>query len=122
MPAGTSTLQRASDLASGMLTGPSGVQLIRPKAPHLGQQEFLNSNHKRRLIVAHRRWGKDWVCCMEIIARCQEWAKQLWCQQPSPPISWAMCYSRSSDNGTQSPGARWYRQAFQPSEAFFVTA
>jgi len=34
----------------------------------------------------------------------------------------AALHHRSSDNGTQSPGARSYRQAVHPSEAFFVTA
>ncbi|MGD0113870.1 MAG: hypothetical protein ABSD48_18590 [Armatimonadota bacterium] len=93
MPAATTIyVQKANEIGDGMLRGATGVQLIRPKAPHLGQQEFLDSNHKRRLIVAHRRWGKDWVCCMEIIKRCREWADQEHRRQLSPPISIGIVY------------------------------
>ncbi len=88
----TTIIKKLDEVAAGGLVGASGVQLIKPKAAHIGQQEFLDSNNRRRMIVAHRRWGKDWVCCMEIIKRCREWAGQPWRKQLSPPISVGIVY------------------------------
>ena len=66
-------------------------QLI-PVEPHAAQKIFLSSNHHRRLIVAHRRWGKDWATILDILARAKVWAKQPWRARLSPRVSIGIIY------------------------------
>jgi hypothetical protein len=34
-------------------------------APHAGQRAFLDSRALFRLLIAHRRWGKNWACIFD---------------------------------------------------------
>ena len=69
----------------------TGQSLIVP-TPHPGQQEFLGSDHPRRLLVAHRRWGKDWACVMDLRQRIARWQHQPHRRQLSPAISIGVVY------------------------------
>ena len=69
----------------------TGQPLISP-APHPGQAEFLRSDHPRRLLVCHRRWGKDWSSIMDLRQRIAQWKDEPHRRQLSPPISVGVIY------------------------------
>ncbi len=66
-----------AELAAGLReagTSCTGEPLIAP-TPHPGQQEFLASDHPRRLLVAHRRFGKDWGLHHGLASTCRALAR-----------------------------------------------
>jgi len=83
-----------AELAAGLReagTSCTGEPLIAP-TPHPGQQEFLASDHPRRLLVAHRRFGKDWASIMDLRRRVQHWRGEPHRRQLSPAISIGVIY------------------------------
>jgi hypothetical protein len=73
----------------------TGQDLLRP-IPHLGQASFLASDAPRRVLVAHRRWGKDWVTCLDILWRVREWRKEPHRRKLVPGVSVAVVYPTHS--------------------------
>jgi len=72
-------------------TSATGDQLIR-LVPHAGQQLFLDSDHPRRLLVCHRRWGKDMVSIIDIHRLVSRWKDEPHRKQLSPAISIGVVY------------------------------
>jgi len=72
-------------------TSASGQPLIRPE-PHPGQQLFLECNHPRRLLIAHRRFGKDWATVMDILHRIERWKEEPHRRQLEPAIQVGVIY------------------------------
>jgi hypothetical protein len=83
-----------AELAAGLReagTSCTGEPLIAP-TPHPGQQVFLASEHPRRLLVAHRRFGKDWASIMDLRRRVERWRGEPHRRQLSPAISIGVIY------------------------------
>lgn len=72
-------------------TSATGQPLIRPE-PHAGQRLFLDCNHPRRLLVAHRRFGKDWATVMDILRRIERWKEGPLRRQLEPAIHIGVIY------------------------------
>ncbi len=73
------------------VTSATGEALIVP-TPHAGQRLFLESDHPRRLLVCHRRFGKDWACIMDLHRRVAKWRTEPHRRQLSPAISIGVIY------------------------------
>ena len=58
----------AEALKEKLLVSTTGEPVLRVQ-PHRGQEQFLSSGAKRRVLIAHRRWGKNWVCIMDMLRR-----------------------------------------------------
>jgi hypothetical protein len=72
-------------------TSASGQPLIRPE-PHPGQRLFLDCDHPRRLLVAHRRFGKDWATVLDILRRIEGWRQEPHRHRLEPPIHIGVIY------------------------------
>jgi len=72
-------------------TSASGQPLIRPQ-PHPGQQLFLDCDHPRRLLLAHRRFGKDWATVMDIQQRIEGWRQEPHRRRLEPAIHIGVIY------------------------------
>jgi hypothetical protein len=80
-----------SERWNGMVCTSRGEQVIVPHA-HAGQQKFLECNYPRRLLVCHRRWGKDWATILDIRHRIEQWQNEPHRKQLSPPVSIGIIY------------------------------
>ncbi len=76
---------------AGGTTSATGDALIVP-TPHPGQQQFLDCDDPRRLLVCHRRFGKDWACIMDLHRRVAKWRLEPHRRQLSPAISIGVIY------------------------------
>jgi len=87
----SSWAERLSERLYQAGTSAAGQPLIRPE-PHPGQQVFLDCDHPRRLIVAHRRWGKDWATVMDILRRIDRWKDEPHRRRLEPAIHIGVIY------------------------------
>jgi len=53
----------------------SGERRVKMQ-PHPGQELFLKSPARYRVLICHRRWGKDWVCIRDLLAKAQHWSAE----------------------------------------------
>ncbi|MBE9565931.1 MAG: hypothetical protein IMF16_04200, partial [Proteobacteria bacterium] len=67
------------------LRGQGGGYII-PHAPHAGQQPLLESKARFRVIVAHRRWGKNWVCIFDALRRMRQLVEEAGRERLSPRV------------------------------------
>ncbi len=67
------------------LQAQSGGFVISHK-PHAGQLPLLQSNARFRVIAAHRRWGKNWVCIFDAMRRMRRLAEEAEREQLSPRV------------------------------------
>ncbi len=69
----------------------SGYEVLAP-TPHPGQALFLASDAARRVLVAHRRWGKEWACCVDVLRRVRQWRKEPHRKALVPAVSAGAIY------------------------------
>lgn len=77
------------------LSGPSVSASGREQiafTPHAGQRAFLDSPQRRRVVCAHRRWGKDFVTLFDALTRAREWAKEPHRDNLEPKVAVQIVY------------------------------
>ena len=73
------------------ITCVGGQRLIKPK-PHPGQEAFLDSDAPARVLIGHRRLGKDYACVMDMRRRIPGWLEEPHRRLLSPAVRIGVIY------------------------------